>query len=545
MTIPLERPWALLLLGAILPAVVNLFLRLRGLKKVTSLFNQVNQQYLQMKLIFSALLRMLAWVMLTLGVSGLTWGTRQVPSRRQGGAAAFVFDISWSMTAPDCPNGATRLEGAASYARALISRMEGTPLSVVLAKGDGIIAVPLTADINAPDALLGQLSPHLMSSAGSSIGRGIDAAIRSFPPALGAMPVILVFTDGEETDDRLAESTENALKQGIPVVFIGFGGTVEREIIAGDGTTRVKTALRAEKLQGMADRWQHSALIPAKALYVDSADAGSALRVLRAALRGQRETGVVFEVVPVSRYRFFLLAALLLFIISVILSEWHPTPRREGRKKQRLPGAVPLVILLGTLAAIQGCENVPNHNSLVKNMFRILEGTVHWRQADYPEAILDFLTVTEEAQKFGDAGLLQYGLAALASSYLMQGEWDAALSRLQEIPGDAPAPVRFAALYNTGLIAFHRGNYDEAQECFRQALEIDGTSVDAKINLELAGSQGPAQVNDAVQEIIPAEITRTEQKAAQNALFSIIRESEQNRWKNNAGAGTESGVLDY
>lgn len=112
--------------------------------------------------------------------AGISWGLNVVPVQRSGRSVSMVFDISYSMETPDAPGGMTRLKAAADYAEKLIEKLDGTKISVVLAKGDGVIALPLTEDMQAVVTLLENLSPQLMTAAGTSLGSGIKAAALLF-----------------------------------------------------------------------------------------------------------------------------------------------------------------------------------------------------------------------------------------------------------------------------------------------------------------------------------------------------------------------------
>ena len=142
-------------------------------------------------------------IFLLLAHAGLTWGTYLVPVQKSGHSVAMVFDISNSMLAKDCPGNTRRLEAASLYAKKLLAKMNGTPVSVIIAKGDGIAAIPITDDAAMIESLLDVMSPSLMTVPGSSIGKGILKAKDSFPANFSAAGRIWVFTDGEETDGQL------------------------------------------------------------------------------------------------------------------------------------------------------------------------------------------------------------------------------------------------------------------------------------------------------------------------------------------------------
>ena len=184
-----------------------------------------------------------AWGMLIASLAGFYWGTVSVPMQKSGREVAFVFDISYSMEATDAPGGMTRLESAANYASELLDRMHNVSVSVVLAKGEATVAIPVTEDYNAIRALLSSLSPKLITSPGTSLANGIQAALSSFPKESSRASCIWVFTDGEETDSGLAQVLAKTVDLGIPTAIIGFGSEHESSVLTGDGTTFVQTAL--------------------------------------------------------------------------------------------------------------------------------------------------------------------------------------------------------------------------------------------------------------------------------------------------------------
>jgi Ca-activated chloride channel family protein len=199
------------------------------------------------------------------------------------------------------------------------------------------------------------------------------------------------------------------------------------------------------------------------------------------------------------------------------------------------------MLLLALLGGCKADSEAEDGKVGWQQMFRMLQGTYLWRRGDYQEALLRFLLVTEESP----APARQYALAGLAASYVMQGEYDAALRRLSELDAGAPPELTFAALFQQGMIAYQRGRDDEAASFFREALCIDGTSVDAKINLELSRRRGAERaLTGARQEIAPLGESDA-RLAAENALFSIIREGASRHWQNSQTNEAPTGPLDY
>ncbi|MBP5753157.1 MAG: VWA domain-containing protein [Treponema sp.] len=254
MNFSIERPWVLYGLLLLIPYIYFMssrFARImknlgphRSLAKDSAVLTRTKSSFIP-----STFLRCLEWVMIVLGAAGISWGANYVPVQKNGRALSLVFDISHSMEAEDAPGDMTRLTAAANYADTLLDHIPYTSVSVVLAKGEGVVAIPLTEDIEAVRTLLSSLSPNLMTAEGTSLGKGIQTAINSFPVQSSQSATIWLFTDGEETDGSLANALTEAMKFGIPVTIIGFGSEREISVTAGDGKTQVKTALRSESLE--------------------------------------------------------------------------------------------------------------------------------------------------------------------------------------------------------------------------------------------------------------------------------------------------------
>ncbi|MBQ9495835.1 MAG: VWA domain-containing protein [Treponema sp.] len=489
-------------------------------------------------LILRTVLRAFSWVLLVFAYAGVSWGTYELPVQKSGSAVSFVFDISYSMTADDAPGGLTRLQAASRYADMLLSRMGDASVSVVLAKGDGVIVVPLTEDTAVVQSLLDTLSPSLMSASGSSLKKGIDAALQSFPASSAQTAHIWVFSDGDETDGQLVSALESCIKRGVSVSLIGFGTEREVEVLAGDGKTKVFTALRSEKLKKAAVQSSKHALnfnSNASVQYIDATESGSALALLRS-IAGERNTVTVsYEIRPVKRHTLFLLLALICFVISIAISECDI---ENYRKRLRRTAAVALV---ASACLFSSCSN-----ARLEHAKEILTSSWAWHQKNYNSATAGFLRVKEDALHSGDALAVQYAYYNLAATYIMQGEYSVALSCLQELSPDAPQHVQYAACYNRGIVAYRSGDYKMAADCFKSALMIDNSKVEAKENLEIARRwQIAKETRTEDSELLPVVQDDSEVSAIENAIFQHIRENDRRQWKNSEQTEQLTSSVDY
>ncbi len=539
MNLIIERPAAFYFLLLIIPALAFDFLRYRkllqclgmtteNLGKKTSVVNYTK------RFMTKTICRTLAVIFLVASYAGIYWGTKLVPVKKNGNAVAFVFDISYSMQADDAAGNMTRLDSAAHYAEEILEYMDRTSVSVILTKGEGVVAIPLTEDFTSIHTLLSMLSPKLMTTIGTNLGNGIETAIKSFPEQSSMASRIWVFTDGDEPSSNYIPALEHSIKCGIPVTLIGFGSERETEIVTGDGITKVKTALRSAQLENTVallnknsiSKGRHEPLLN----YIDASEYGSAFEILDP-LKGSGKMNadkneiaddsfVAYEEQPVERKNLFLLLAIVSFIVSFIASDLSFSRKSFGRQK-----VSSLLIVLSVMLLFTGCS------SRLENGISILKGKMAWNRKNYQEAVACFLEAAESAHERGDFEYEQYALYDLASTYLMENETDAALERFEQIAEDVPESVRFAVLYNSGIIAHRKGDYENAAVYFKDALQINSTDTNAKINLELSLMNNSKPDNAKESELTPLSQNEKD-KTMKDAIYSIIRENEQNRWKN-------------
>lgn len=533
-----ERPAAVYGLLPLIPAIYLSIKQYRQIKKHLGASVRADNSRFFRTIVMRTVFRGTAWLMLVLAYAGFSWGTYNAPIQTNGNAVALVFDISYSMNATDAPGGMTRLQAAGRYADMLISHTRNTSFSAVLAKGSGMLVVPFTEDTAIIQSLLDTLSPALMTAQGTSLGKGINAAVQSFPALSSQAKSIWVFTDGDETDGQLEGALADCVKYGVPVTLIGFGSERETAVTAGDGKTTVLTALRSKKMQkatAAAEKRNSSIKSAATVRYIDATEPGSALKILRT-LNSKDMHSVSYEIKPVERYRLFLSLALIFFCIGFIVTEFD---KKNFSRKNKT--TVTAAIVLGVMPFIFTSCSLNSDGA--KN---ILQSTWLWHQKKYQKAVSLFLTTEKDAEHTGDKQLAQYALYGLSTTYLMENEDDAAMKRIVEIAPDAPSAVRYAANYNAGIIAHRNGNYESAVAYFRQALKADGSKIDAKVNLELAMQQKIIKETHGKEaELTPVAENKNDNSAAERAVFERIRENDRKQWKNSESSANSNSSVDY
>ena len=488
------------------------------------------------------ILTSLSLIFTILALCEISWGTKKIPVHKSGSNITFVFDISYSMLAPDCPQKLTRLDAAKIYASSLLGNLPSSSFSAVLAKGDGFVAIPETEDTALLENMIQNLSPLLMTSSGSSLGKGIEAAIHAIPAQSAKEQHILVFTDGDETDNGLESALETALSHGLSVTLIGFGSETETEITAGDGMTRVKTALRAktikELIQKAENRSSYHAIRGEKKLlhYVDSKEQGSAWKILsniQQNPRSDNDTTFSYEVQNVNHHTVFIFLAVLCLVLSVVCAEFSPS----GLKK--LKALLFSTALFAVFSSFSSCSSEKK---------QILEGTWAWYESKYTNATADFLTVAENAP--ADSLASQYAIFDLSATYLSMNELDSARERLSQIQFEnthMPPELTSASVYNMGIIYERQGDFKTAKQYFKQAILANPKNLNAKINLELCERElVQKRAKSGKTELQGIHEEKADNSDSKSELFTVIHEQEGKKWRNMQQSGeNQSSEADY
>jgi Ca-activated chloride channel family protein len=174
--------------------------------------------------------------------------------------------------------------------------------------------------------------------------------------------------------------------------------------------------------------------------------------------------------------------------------------------------------LLALILACSGCA---------PGRLLIMEGNFHAAGGRYAQAIGAYT----RALSFPEA--VPYGEFALGTVYMALDEKDNALVRFEKAREALQDHTRgrellYRIVYNTGIIHFEEGNYEEAAGEFKSALEYDSSRIEAKRNLELS------LLSLARQEAAPQDASRMTVREAgddHTILFEYMRQKEQEQWK--------------
>lgn len=162
-----------------------------------------------------------ALALLMVALARPQWGETKVNAPQKGVQVMVALDVSKSMLAEDLKP--SRLARAKMEISDLMTRLKGDEIGLVPFSGASFILFPLTSDYNTARSFLETANPNIVSRGGTAIGDAIRTALTGFDSKRTSQKVIVVVTDGEDTDSNPLAAAQAAAKQGAIIYTLGFG----------------------------------------------------------------------------------------------------------------------------------------------------------------------------------------------------------------------------------------------------------------------------------------------------------------------------------
>ncbi len=431
-----------------------------------------------------------ALLCLCLGLLGLALARPQAGGRarleKQRGLDLIVaLDFSKSMLAKDIYP--SRLERAKRELERLMDRLSGDRVGLVAFAGE-TLTYPPTTDYDAVKLFWRDLSPSDMPVGGTAIGRalmsGIDMLSRLRQDG-GATrdQVILLLTDGEDTESEPLEAADQAAKLAIKIFAVGIGSRSgelvpelgENEQAAGyikDKDGKYVTSRLDEDLLSKIAAKTGGGYLRADAQHFGVEAIEAALAGLK---RTESDTRLVKQYDEVFEY--LLLPALLLLLIEACMGERRRERKRAGKQASKIDGAQAAVVLMVLLPFV---PFLGAWNPIERNNRAVESGNANMKNGKAEDALADYDKAVAE-------------LPSDPGAHFNRGNALFALSRFEEASAEflratqATLPsLKASAFYNLANSYFKNDKYSEAIAAYRHALGLDPSNGRAKWNLELA-----------------------------------------------------------
>ncbi len=265
-------------------------------------------------------LQQLALIVMIFIIARPQMGAKIETVKKQGVEIIIALDVSNSMLARDIAP--SRLDKAKQMLSKLIDQLDNDKVGLIVFAGDAYTQLPITSDFVSAKMFLSTISPDMVPTQGTAIGRAIALAMNSFTPDQSADKAIIVITDAENHEDDAVQMAKEAAQKGIMVDVIGIGSEQGAPIPIGGNDTNLRkdnqgnvviTKLNAQLGRDIAKAGD--------GIYISADNTGSALRALTAEVKKMKKSDIESKVYSEYDEQFQGLAwiVLLLLLLDIFI----------------------------------------------------------------------------------------------------------------------------------------------------------------------------------------------------------------------------------
>ncbi len=183
-------------------------------------------------------------------------GSKLKEVEKNGVEIMIAVDVSNSMLAEDISP--SRLEKTKYAISKLASSLHDDRLGLIVFAGDAFVQLPITSDYVSARNFVEYISPDMVSNQGTSIGKALELASRSFSHQSEKSRAIILISDGEDHDATAISVAAEIAKKGVPIHVVGIGSpdgapiTIGGEHIKDEEGNMVVSRLNEAMLQELA-----------------------------------------------------------------------------------------------------------------------------------------------------------------------------------------------------------------------------------------------------------------------------------------------------
>ena len=414
---------------------------------------------------------------LVLALARPQWGIVREKIEREGVDCVLVLDTSGSMATEDVAP--SRLFLARNAILNLVSRLEGDRFALVAFEGEAHALVPLTLDADAIGLFLDSVEPGIVSSPGSSLGRGLAKGLEMFVDKERRNKVLVLVSDGEDLEGEVEEAVRRAREAGAVVHTVGVGSENGQPVpdFDKDGNrigfkrdeagAAVVSRLHPETLEAMARG--------TGGRFVRITPVDTSLAPIAAAIEAMEQKSLAREYSYRKKERFQIPLGISLGCLTLALLMPLPLPSR--RKAAALAAALPLA-LLASEARADGAHVMDE--VLLRPRRATAEARREYDKGNHQAALEAFDRASASRPSDPRARFNQ------ADGLYKNGRYDEAETLYRALAADPRSGLAGPSRFNLGNTLFQKQDYPGAIGAYRDALALMPGDLDARRNLELA-----------------------------------------------------------
>ena len=381
----------------------------------------------------------------------------------------IVLDVSQSMYARD--GEPDRIGRAQAEIAALLERMSGDRVGVVIFGGSAFARSPLTADLRALSDLVGGVDrERALVTPGSDLGLGIARAQELVRTGSSEAKALLIVSDGEDHRGELEATVRRAREDGLRIYAAAVGTTAGAPVVDIDPVTGASSERADESGEPVVTRRDDASMRAIAEIgggvFVSLDGEGRPLSSLAAEFESLGGTTFATEdrATPIERFQLFAAVALGLVAAAIAARAVLAPGRIRGFARLWPAGAAALFI--GAVCSTDVAE-----------LNR--RGNAHYAASEYSVAV----DVYRTAQAIDpERRELNYNAG---NALDRQGDYTDAIEETRNALQGEDDELKALAEYALGNHHAAASQLNEAVEAYKRALLIDPEDEDAKHNLEV------------------------------------------------------------
>jgi len=464
--------WAL----AAIPLLAALYVYVIARKKRTAkkigdaeLVQQLTKNYSPRKALIKFGLVVAAFAVCALALANLKKPKGNNTVNLNGIDVMMAIDVSKSMLAQDIKP--DRLERAKQLLTRLAGKLADNRIGIVVFAGHAYIQMPLTADNNAAKLYISSINTGMVPVQGTVVGDALKMCYNAFSGKDKKYKAVILLSDGEDHDDNANSIAAAMAEDGIIIHTVGIGSPEGAPIIDEttneikkdkDGNT-VISKLNEDALKQIAAKGKGT-----YQLFTSSDEVAANLEKQLASME-KRPISASSATEYTHFFPWFLLIAFVLLIAELLISE------RKSRKRMQAAITVCLLFCCPTLI------NAQNTKAQLK------KANEAYNKQEYDKAAEQYKNIlTTDA----DNVTAQYNLG---NALYKKGEHTQAAQAYGAVLEKAPQQMKAATYYNQGVALQKSNQLSECIAAYKNALKLNPTDEDARLNLQKALQQQKKQ----------------------------------------------------
>jgi Ca-activated chloride channel family protein len=454
------------------------------------------------------------------------WGYMFEDVKRKGLDLLIAVDTSRSMLSNDIqPN---RLERVKLAIQDLIDQLQGDRVGLIAFAGRAFLQAPLTIDYDAVIEAVNDLDTKTIPEGGTQISSAITLATQSFGKSAMGNRALIIFTDGEESNELTSEALKTAkaaADAGVRIFTVGVG-TPQGSLIpitADDGQTSFvkdsagqvhKSKLDEKRLREIAETtggfYLHLENGPRSMQQIEN----EGLAKMQAA-----EMDVRLSRRPIERYEWPLSGALIALALSIVVRE-----RKRVRQRADIPASSRgAATNTGGGPAKAAAAAVALLLLLCSSAVATAPGIDAYQQGKFEDAYKEFQQTLKSHPQSRAEDKLQFDSGTAA--YKLK-DYNKALESFSQALLTPDTGFQSKGHYNLGNTLYQRGemqkgddkklsDWTNALDHYEQTLKLDPQNKEAKDNYEYVKKKID-ELKNKKQEQQPSPSPTPPQKNKQN-----------------------------